>query len=267
MKRLESRADDLGIGDVQLCLTSLEDVFLAIARKVGAGSGGLGAAWCSVLLWAALYSLYAHSSINPPTHPPKPAQQAELEHAAASGSTLVSVDLPSGSRLMVGLGDDAATDPADGSKWRVKWSQDDTGKLVVLGAEPWDAVSAAPSPSRPRPLSRMKSSSGGAGVVRSVSLGRLLLGRSGGDSNPASAAPSGPPSPVAVTKEPDGVSHVPSEATPGRWDIACQTSERYSSSGGFLPNQQGDERPAAAQQQGQGQGQQQGQEKPPRPRP
>lgn len=33
--------DSLGITDVQLSLTSLEEVFLTIARKVGGGSGAL----------------------------------------------------------------------------------------------------------------------------------------------------------------------------------------------------------------------------------
>jgi len=42
LRRLESRAAELGVGDVQLCLTSLEDVFLAIARKVGGCGWGCG---------------------------------------------------------------------------------------------------------------------------------------------------------------------------------------------------------------------------------
>ena len=35
LKQLEARRGELGVGDVQLSLTSLEDVFLAIARQVG----------------------------------------------------------------------------------------------------------------------------------------------------------------------------------------------------------------------------------------
>lgn len=40
LQLLEERREELGVGDVQLSLTSLEDVFLAIARKVGILGGG-----------------------------------------------------------------------------------------------------------------------------------------------------------------------------------------------------------------------------------
>ncbi|KAI8472689.1 MAG: hypothetical protein J3K34DRAFT_204610 [Monoraphidium minutum] len=185
LARLEERRDELGVGDVQLSLTSLEDVFLAIAR------------------------------------------QAELEHAAATGSTLVSVDLPNGSRVMVALGEEAASDPADGSRWRVKWSQDDTGKLVVLGAEPWDggaAAGAAPPGAPPK---------GGGGLTA-----KLLAGSGGSTCSGSGGGSGGGALGVAVSADGPGAERLPSVATPGRWDICTQTVERYSTAGGFQPAQQ-----------------------------
>jgi len=59
--------------------------------------------------------------------------QAELEAAAASGSSLVCVDLPDGGSLMVPLGEEEVVAPGgSGRTYSIKWSQDDAGRLVVL---------------------------------------------------------------------------------------------------------------------------------------
>lgn len=58
--------------------------------------------------------------------------KAELEAAAATGSSLVCVDLPGGSgRLMVPLGEEEVVGP-DATLYAIKWAQDDEGRLVVL---------------------------------------------------------------------------------------------------------------------------------------
>jgi len=147
----------------------------------------------------------------------------------------VAVDLPNGSTLMVSLGEEHATDPADSSKWVIKWSQDDTGRLIVLAAEPAD-----PAMRRVGSARSLGGGRTGGGMVRSISLSRLLLGGGGGAAAAAAAGGSGCSTPTsqaaAVSVEPDGAHHEPSRATPGRWDCATQTLERYSSSGGFMPN-------------------------------
>jgi hypothetical protein len=59
--------------------------------------------------------------------------QAELEAAAQSGNSLVPVDLPDGGELLVPLGEEEVLHPSgDGRSYRVKWAQDDAGRLVVL---------------------------------------------------------------------------------------------------------------------------------------
>jgi hypothetical protein len=59
--------------------------------------------------------------------------QAELEAAALSGNSLVPVDLPDGGELLVPLGEEEVMHPSgDGRSYRVKWAQDDAGRLVVL---------------------------------------------------------------------------------------------------------------------------------------
>ncbi|KIY95498.1 hypothetical protein MNEG_12464 [Monoraphidium neglectum] len=125
---------------------------------------------------------------------------------------------------MVGLGDESATDPADGSRWRVKWSQDDTGKLVVLGAERASGGARARSRS-PSPAGRSKQTLNPAKIT--------VVGSGAGSSSGGSGGGGG--GGVGAAEDLDGVAHCPSEASPGRWDIATQTAERYSSSGGFYP--------------------------------
>jgi hypothetical protein len=62
--------------------------------------------------------------------------QAELEAAAATGSSLVCVDLPGGcGRLMVPLGEEEVVGP-DSTLYGIKWAQDDEGRLVVLSCTP-----------------------------------------------------------------------------------------------------------------------------------
>lgn len=97
---LEQQRSTLGITDVQLSLTSLEEVFLTVAKK------------------------------------------AELEAAQAGGNTLVTVPLPGGQgEFKVPLGDEQAFNPADGKTYRLKWAQDDDGRLVVLDCQPVHAGS------------------------------------------------------------------------------------------------------------------------------
>jgi hypothetical protein len=61
------------------------------------------------------------------------ALQAELEAAALSGNSLVPVELPDGGELLVPLGEEEVMHPSgDGRSYRVKWAQDDAGRLVVL---------------------------------------------------------------------------------------------------------------------------------------
>jgi hypothetical protein len=63
-----------------------------------------------------------------------PTLQAELEAAALSGNSLVPVEAPDGGgELLVPLGEEEVLHPSgDGRSYRVKWAQDDAGRLVVL---------------------------------------------------------------------------------------------------------------------------------------
>eukprot|EP00775_Hariotina_reticulata_P013231 gene13231-13362_t len=82
------------VSDIQLSLTSLEEVFLAIAK------------------------------------------QAELEVAALTGASVV-VQLPdNGKQVQVAVGQDWVLDAAVGQWYRVKWVQDEAGKLAVLEVVP-----------------------------------------------------------------------------------------------------------------------------------
>eukprot|EP00879_Flechtneria_rotunda_P001464 GHRR01001618.1.p1 GENE.GHRR01001618.1~~GHRR01001618.1.p1 ORF type:complete len:377 (+),score=106.50 GHRR01001618.1:215-1345(+) len=92
LSQLEQQSQQLGVDDIQASLSSLEEVFLNIAKR------------------------------------------AELEAAAVSGNSLVSVELPDGSgELLVPLGHEEASHPSgDGRRYKVKWVQDDAGRLVVL---------------------------------------------------------------------------------------------------------------------------------------
>lgn len=59
--------------------------------------------------------------------------QAEQDHAALHGHTMV-VELPqTGQQLEVPVGQEAAVDPATGEVYAVEWVQDEWGKLAVLG--------------------------------------------------------------------------------------------------------------------------------------
>lgn len=50
-----------------------------------------------------------------------------------SGNSLVPVDLPDGGELLVPLGEEEVMHPSgDGRSYRIKWAQDDEGRLVVL---------------------------------------------------------------------------------------------------------------------------------------
>ncbi|GBF95818.1 ABC transporter A family [Raphidocelis subcapitata] len=188
--RLEDRSIELGVADVQLSLTSLEDVFLAVSKK------------------------------------------AELEAAAAAGSTLVAVDLPNGSRAMVGLGDESVTDPEDGSRWVVKWAQDDTGRLVVLAAEPADAAAAASFSAKrsastgllsgwPRLRGGSRGARGGGGGGGSGPGGGAV---SGGPTPRDSPRAGGGPEPEPEPETPQDSPRAASDASPGRFDCATQTS-------------------------------------------
>uniref|UniRef100_A0A383W084 ABC transporter domain-containing protein n=1 Tax=Tetradesmus obliquus TaxID=3088 RepID=A0A383W084_TETOB len=92
LQQLEAQAGQLGVCDVQCSLASLEEVFLTIAKR------------------------------------------AELEAAAQAGNSLVPVEAPDGGReLLVPLGEEEVMHPSgDGRSYRVKWAQDDAGRLVVL---------------------------------------------------------------------------------------------------------------------------------------
>uniref|UniRef100_A0A383VPE1 ABC transporter domain-containing protein n=1 Tax=Tetradesmus obliquus TaxID=3088 RepID=A0A383VPE1_TETOB len=60
-------------------------------------------------------------------------KQAEQDHAALHGHTVV-VELPeTGQQLEVPVGQEAAVDPATGDVYAVEWVQDEWGKLAVLG--------------------------------------------------------------------------------------------------------------------------------------
>ncbi|KAF8059445.1 ABCA9 [Scenedesmus sp. PABB004] len=60
-------------------------------------------------------------------------KQAEQDHAAAHGHTVL-VELPDGGgTLEVPVGQEAAADPASGEVYAVEWAQDEWGKLAVLG--------------------------------------------------------------------------------------------------------------------------------------
>jgi hypothetical protein len=62
-----------------------------------------------------------------------PGLQAEQDHAALHGHTVV-VELPeTGQQLEVPVGQEAAVDPATGDVYAVEWVQDEWGKLAVLG--------------------------------------------------------------------------------------------------------------------------------------
>lgn len=59
--------------------------------------------------------------------------QAEQDHAALHGHTVM-VELPeTGQQLEVPVGQEAAVDPSTGDVYAVEWVQDEWGKLAVLG--------------------------------------------------------------------------------------------------------------------------------------
>jgi hypothetical protein len=136
---LEAQQAKLGVSDVQLSLTSLEEVFLTIARKVGAARGGRPQDWpWAPQLWGGLLLAPAFKPHPTPFPPPRSPRnpQAELAAAEALGNTQVDVPLPDGGSLRVALGQDQGVNPADGRVYAIKWVQDDQGRLVVLDVLP-----------------------------------------------------------------------------------------------------------------------------------
>ncbi|KAK9805624.1 hypothetical protein WJX72_008643 [[Myrmecia] bisecta] len=100
LSMLEADAGEMGISDIQLSLTSLEEVFLTIARK------------------------------------------AELEAAAAEGRATSIIYLDDGHQLKVPIGEETATHPVNGSIYRIKWAQDDAGRLQILEWHLQDSLSS-----------------------------------------------------------------------------------------------------------------------------
>jgi hypothetical protein len=142
-----ARLEAAGVADVQCSLASLEEVFLNIAKQVCVCVCGWG--W-GAHVWAAARQRCCHSSAvtvtcarlargpTPPCLLLLRAPQAELEAAALSGSNLVCVELPQrdgGGSIMVPLAQEEVAHPTSGAVYAVKWSQDDQGRLVVLGCE------------------------------------------------------------------------------------------------------------------------------------
>ncbi len=66
--------------------------------------------------------------------------QAEQDHAALHGHTVV-VELPdTGQQLEVPVGQEAAVDPVSGEVYAVEWVQDEWGRLAVLGTRLMNAA-------------------------------------------------------------------------------------------------------------------------------
>eukprot|EP00892_Ulva_mutabilis_P002376 jgi/Ulvmu1/12139/UM085_0003.1 len=91
LRALESNTESLGIADTQIALTSLEEVFLNIAK------------------------------------------QAEIE---SSGDKLMPVEVNAGRKLMVPIGQERVTDPADNISYTLTWGQDPNGGLCVASVQP-----------------------------------------------------------------------------------------------------------------------------------
>ncbi|MEW5309052.1 MAG: hypothetical protein WDW38_000964 [Sanguina aurantia] len=90
LKDLEQDQASLGVTDIQLSLTSLEEVFLTIAK------------------------------------------QAELDAAASSGSSDVTITTDDGVQLIVPMGAELVMNPNTRTQYKVKWSTDEGGRLVVM---------------------------------------------------------------------------------------------------------------------------------------
>eukprot|EP01024_Parvocaulis_polyphysoides_P015911 TRINITY_DN1703_c0_g2_i9.p1 TRINITY_DN1703_c0_g2~~TRINITY_DN1703_c0_g2_i9.p1 ORF type:complete len:796 (-),score=106.72 TRINITY_DN1703_c0_g2_i9:746-3133(-) len=106
LSKLEQSKQDLGISDIQLSLTTLQDVFLKIAKEV------------------------------------------EMQHARLVGASTI-IQLPRGERIQVANGQEFISLP-DGQHFQVKWTQDESGNLVVVDvvavAPPAPAIAPVPTP-------------------------------------------------------------------------------------------------------------------------
>lgn len=61
------------------------------------------------------------------------AKQAEIE---SSGDKLEPVEVNAGRKLMVPIGQETVTDPADNVSYKLTWGQDPNGGLCVASVEP-----------------------------------------------------------------------------------------------------------------------------------
>lgn len=145
--RPRARRAQLGVSDVQISLTSLEEVFLTIARK-------------AELEAAAAEVREAPAPQGPATRPWPTGVHCPLylclpvclpacpkiglswrQHSCAvpapaplQGQDSVRVELEGGGTLEVPLGEEWASDPATGTNYLIQWTQDDTGSLQARGA-------------------------------------------------------------------------------------------------------------------------------------
>ena len=157
---LEARARELNVTDVQLSLTSLEEVFLTISRRAeieaARGGGGLGTVAVPV---------------------PSP-----LGGAAAGGRV-----------LEVPVGEERVVDSATGAAYAVKWAQDERGRLVVLDVRRVGA-DGAPLPPSPPVVARGGGGRGqqqqqpGAVLLPPLPYSTVALGGGGGGVRVASVA-------------------------------------------------------------------------------
>ena len=93
LKELEREADKIGVTDIQLSLTSLEEVFLNIAKM---------------------------------------AEMEEARLAGNGQAKLVNVVLPDGTTVAVPIGQEFILSPYTNMPFKIKWGTDESGNLCVL---------------------------------------------------------------------------------------------------------------------------------------
>ncbi|KAL6751513.1 hypothetical protein V8C86DRAFT_2775895 [Haematococcus lacustris] len=146
LSQLEVDAPSLGITDTQLSLTSLEEVFLTIARQAAlqaaqGGGGNFGAKkkdlhFCTTCMKVALLGLCLPLSI---FAAPWWGRFIVGKEDTNSANT---VTLPDGSTITVPPGQEYV-ESASGQAYKVVWGVDDTGNLTVQEARPVEQLPAA----------------------------------------------------------------------------------------------------------------------------
>jgi ABC-type multidrug transport system ATPase subunit len=173
LARLEgSEAARLGVTDVQLSLTSLEDVFLEVARRAELEAAEHEAQR------AALEAATAAVGSG--------ADAAATAAAAAVLTRRVALPLPGKPEIAVPLGEEGpfpgpATRPGGPpTMWRVVWAQDDSGKLVALEARRQATRETAGQDELPPPPPPQPSGGPLAAMQRAAAARRSSSSTSGG---------------------------------------------------------------------------------------